>query len=284
MTGEDQERFEDYLKLEHYIEELRAGHIAHPPACLTPDQARIYQMVALFRSAAPAATEPRPEFAAALHTRLLAQNNEYLENADTLKLPGLQGADTLAVPNAETHTTSEKLPEVSPTPTPSKQLKPRCITFFSRRALLTGGAIAAASVVAGTTAAAVDLAVEPDTLPDYPTRLALDSNVATTWLSVTTVADLGKNAVSFGNDKLKGYVIYDDDNDQIIAMSAACTHMGCIVQWQEKERQFHCPCHNGVFSEYGKPVPTAGRVRYLASLPRLETKVENGKISVKVPS
>lgn len=36
MAGEDQERFEDYLELDHYIEELRAGHIAHPPRGLTP--------------------------------------------------------------------------------------------------------------------------------------------------------------------------------------------------------------------------------------------------------
>ena len=30
----DQERFEDYLELEHFIEELQAGHAAHPPGCL----------------------------------------------------------------------------------------------------------------------------------------------------------------------------------------------------------------------------------------------------------
>src|SRR5438876_7756354 len=32
ISGEDQERFEDYLELEHYIEELQAGHTAHPPS------------------------------------------------------------------------------------------------------------------------------------------------------------------------------------------------------------------------------------------------------------
>ena len=37
----DQERFEDYLELEHFIEELQAGHTAHPPTELTPDKARI---------------------------------------------------------------------------------------------------------------------------------------------------------------------------------------------------------------------------------------------------
>src|SRR5947209_14628404 len=70
MSGEDQERFEDYLELEHYIEKLQAGRAAHPPAELTPSQASIYRMAALFRSATPEANQPRPEFAAELQARL----------------------------------------------------------------------------------------------------------------------------------------------------------------------------------------------------------------------
>ena len=59
MPGEDQERFEDYLELEHYIEELQAGHVAHPPRDLTLEKANIYRMAALFRSASPEEVEPR---------------------------------------------------------------------------------------------------------------------------------------------------------------------------------------------------------------------------------
>ena len=70
MAGEDQERFEDYLELEHYIEELHVGHTAHPPSELTPTQARIYRMVALFHSASTEEGQPRPEFAAELQARL----------------------------------------------------------------------------------------------------------------------------------------------------------------------------------------------------------------------
>ena len=68
--GEEQERFEDYLELEQYITELQAGHIAHPPEEMTPEQARVYRMAALFRSASPEAAEPRPEFAAELRAKL----------------------------------------------------------------------------------------------------------------------------------------------------------------------------------------------------------------------
>src|SRR5712691_745888 len=66
----DQERFEDYLELEHFIEELQAGHAAHPPGDLSPGKARIYRMAALFRSATPEEAEPRPEFVAELQARL----------------------------------------------------------------------------------------------------------------------------------------------------------------------------------------------------------------------
>ena len=50
---QDQERFEDYLELEQFIEKLQAGQTAHPPSELTPSKARIYRMAALFRSASP---------------------------------------------------------------------------------------------------------------------------------------------------------------------------------------------------------------------------------------
>src|SRR5579875_2773691 len=70
MPDEDQDRFEDYLELERFIEQLQEDHATHSPAGLTPEQTRIYQMAALFRSAAPDAAEPRPGFAEELYARL----------------------------------------------------------------------------------------------------------------------------------------------------------------------------------------------------------------------
>src|SRR5260370_42234306 len=88
MPEEDQERFEDYLELEQYIEELQAGHVAHPPTELTPSQASIYRMAALFRSASPEGAEPHPEFAAELRARL---EQELEDSAPTQKLPVAAG-------------------------------------------------------------------------------------------------------------------------------------------------------------------------------------------------
>jgi cytochrome b6-f complex iron-sulfur subunit len=36
-----------------------------------------------------------------------------------------------------------------------------------------------------------------------------------------------------------------------VALSAVCTHLGCVVQWQEGKGEFLCPCHGGRFSSNG---------------------------------
>jgi RNA polymerase sigma factor (sigma-70 family) len=56
--------------LERYIEELQAGRVAHVPAELTPDLARIYRMAMSFHAASTGAVAPRPEFIAQLQARL----------------------------------------------------------------------------------------------------------------------------------------------------------------------------------------------------------------------
>ncbi|MBI5042718.1 MAG: Rieske 2Fe-2S domain-containing protein [Nitrospirae bacterium] len=36
------------------------------------------------------------------------------------------------------------------------------------------------------------------------------------------------------------------------ALSAVCTHLGCIVKWLEDKGEFQCPCHAGRFDVTGK--------------------------------
>ena len=38
---------------------------------------------------------------------------------------------------------------------------------------------------------------------------------------------------------------------QIYALSTVCTHLGCIVIWQENEQKFKCPCHGSGFYQDG---------------------------------
>ena len=39
-----------------------------------------------------------------------------------------------------------------------------------------------------------------------------------------------------------------------IALSAVCTHLGCIVQWVPNKDEFLCPCHGGRYTSDGKVI------------------------------
>ena len=49
----------------------------------------------------------------------------------------------------------------------------------------------------------------------------------------------GQTAVSRGAD------------GQLHAVSARCTHLGCIVAWNDAERSWDCPCHGSRFAADG---------------------------------
>jgi Rieske Fe-S protein len=266
MPGDDQERFEDYLELERFIEGLQAGHAVSPPQDLTPAQARVYRMAMLFHSATPGADEPTPQFVEQLRERLEAELQSRQKDGQQTHTPPLQLAP--------------------PAPRPRR---------LSRRLLLTGGATAAASLAVGASAEyMVEQAMQNEGSQDVTIKVSSPRE----WFVVTTVAQVGNQAVKFrtvnpdGSTSLTGYVVRNDGTDnpaekgKIIAVSAACTHMGCIVQWSGSDRKFHCPCHGGIFTEDGGIDTTASALVYLNPLPRLEVSVDDssGQIKVRMPA
>ncbi|HEX8131395.1 MAG TPA: FAD-dependent oxidoreductase [Pyrinomonadaceae bacterium] len=48
--------------------------------------------------------------------------------------------------------------------------------------------------------------------------------------------------------------VYRDDDGQVFACSAVCTHMGCIVHWNGAEKSWDCPCHGSRFNYDGKVI------------------------------
>lgn len=38
---------------------------------------------------------------------------------------------------------------------------------------------------------------------------------------------------------------------EILALSAVCTHLRCIITWRRESRTFVCPCHEGAFDRNG---------------------------------
>jgi cytochrome b6-f complex iron-sulfur subunit len=63
---------------------------------------------------------------------------------------------------------------------------------------------------------------------------------------------------------------------ELIALSAVCTHLGCIVQWEKDKQDFLCPCHAGHYSADG--AVTAGPPP--KPLKKLPFTVSGGNITV----
>jgi glycine/D-amino acid oxidase-like deaminating enzyme/nitrite reductase/ring-hydroxylating ferredoxin subunit len=45
--------------------------------------------------------------------------------------------------------------------------------------------------------------------------------------------------------------VHRDENGQLHALSARCTHLGCLVGWNRADRTWECPCHGSQFAADG---------------------------------
>ena len=52
----------------------------------------------------------------------------------------------------------------------------------------------------------------------------------------------------------KKIAAYKDYRGQLHTFSAVCTHLGCIVTWNNLEKSFDCPCHGSRFSSAGNVI------------------------------
>jgi len=52
--------------------------------------------------------------------------------------------------------------------------------------------------------------------------------------------------------KGKAVAVYKDEHGKVYALSPYCTHMGCIVSWNNAELTWDCPCHGSRFNYDGK--------------------------------
>jgi Rieske Fe-S protein len=47
------------------------------------------------------------------------------------------------------------------------------------------------------------------------------------------------------------FAIHRDGNGELQAVSARCTHLGCLVGWNEADWTWECPCHGSRFAADG---------------------------------
>ena len=135
-----------------------------------------------------------------------------------------------------------------------------------RRVLKLLVAFSAASTLAGGLVPIVGYLIPPDTGGNESGGLVLAGN--------TDDIPIGQGeVVSVGNKP----VIITNTEQGVKAFSAICTHLGCIVMWDQPRNIIWCPCHDGQFSPVtgaviAGPPPTP--------LPSIPISVDNEDIYV----
>ena len=69
--------------------------------------------------------------------------------------------------------------------------------------------------------------------------------------TVTDVAPGTGKVIRRGVTKV---AVYCDDKGIRHERSAICTHLGCVVNWNDVEKSWDCPCHGSRFNPYGKVI------------------------------
>ncbi len=85
-------------------------------------------------------------------------------------------------------------------------------------------------------------------------------NVARQYIELLTPGDvkntdlipLGHGAVM--RRGLKKIAVYKNEAGDIYEFSAVCPHLGCIVDWNNTEKTWDCPCHGSRFQATGKVI------------------------------
>jgi nitrite reductase/ring-hydroxylating ferredoxin subunit len=147
---------------------------------------------------------------------------------------------------------------------------PRPAREASRRGFLIGGGIAAAAAAG----VAVDLGLRHTEQDRAQGELV---PAAGSWQPVATLADLADGRPRrFRAGSVEGVLVPNRDGS-VHALSAVCTHMGCLLQ--ATADKLLCPCHGASFDLQGGSVDR----EYLTTpLPRLRSRVVGDSVEVLV--
>lgn len=80
-------------------------------------------------------------------------------------------------------------------------------------------------------------------------------NMGRGWLSsddaISEVSDLGIGDGAVFSRGLDKITIYRDEKGYLHSCSAACPHLGGVLQWNDEEKSFDCPLHGSRFTPFG---------------------------------
>jgi len=86
---------------------------------------------------------------------------------------------------------------------------------------------------------------------DYPYYMVRDRLRSSGGESLASVAPGEGRVIEQGGERL---AVFRDDEGEVHAVSAVCTHMGCVVHWNKAEQTWDCPCHGSRFQVDGEVV------------------------------
>lgn len=66
--------------------------------------------------------------------------------------------------------------------------------------------------------------------------------------------DLAPGEAAVRRSGLEQIAGYRDESGALTKVSARCTHLGCIVNWNNAERSWDCPCHGSRFTPEGRVI------------------------------
>ena len=73
-------------------------------------------------------------------------------------------------------------------------------------------------------------------------------------LNVGKITDVPENSAKIVKFNKIPIVLVHTSENQLKAFSAVCTHLGCIIEYHEDEKRFHCNCHGSIFDINGKNI------------------------------
>ena len=112
-----------------------------------------------------------------------------------------------------------------------------------RKFFIAAGNAAIGIAVLGSLGVTLDF-LSPKVLLELPRRFVIG-----------VLANMQPNSVTF--DAEHRLIVFRDKQGYFYALSAVCTHLGCIVEWKETGIPGHpegviaCPCHGSVFNKTG---------------------------------
>jgi 3-phenylpropionate/trans-cinnamate dioxygenase ferredoxin reductase component len=83
---------------------------------------------------------------------------------------------------------------------------------------------------------------------NFATRFVRDRLTKPKAMPVSELAAGEAKVISVDGDKIAAY---RDESGELHAVSAVCTHMRCLVDWNAAEQTWDCPCHGSRFAHDG---------------------------------